>query len=109
MLNVPLDEYRKKASKDIRCNVSAPQALTCFMLSETYVDAIRNAVYIDGDTDTTAAIAGALAEAYYGVDSIPPYMIEEMKKRITPEIQAVVSKFYQKLAQLYPSMSTFKF
>ena len=108
MLNVPLDELRKKASRDIRCNVSAPQALTCFMLADGYVDAIRNAVYIDGDTDTTAAIAGALAEAYYGTDSIPSFMIDEMKKRITPEMKGVVSQFYEKLGKMYPS-STYRF
>ena len=31
------------------------------------VDAIRNVISIGGDSDTLAAITGAIAEAYYGV------------------------------------------
>jgi ADP-ribosyl-[dinitrogen reductase] hydrolase len=37
----------------------------------SYEDAVRKAIRFGGDTDTTAAIAGALAGAYYGVSAIP--------------------------------------
>lgn len=36
--------------------------------STGFEDAIRNAVSIGGDSDTIADMAGAIAEAYYGVD-----------------------------------------
>ena len=39
-----------------------------FFESTGFEDAIRNAVSIDGDSDTIADMAGAIAEAYYGVD-----------------------------------------
>jgi len=107
MLNTPLEEFRRKASKDIRCNVSAPQALTCFMLSDNFESAVRNGVYIDGDTDTTASIAGALAEAYYGVASIPPYMIAAAKQRLTLEMIQLVNDFYQKRASMDPNYQPF--
>ena len=44
-----------------------PQALEAFLESISFEDAIRNAISIGGDSDTIGAIAGAVAEAYYGV------------------------------------------
>lgn len=40
--------------------------------TSSYVDAVRSAIYLGGDTDTVASIAGALAGALYGVSTIPP-------------------------------------
>lgn len=97
MLNLTLLELRNRATKDIRCNLVAPQALTCFMESKDFESAIRNAVFIGGDTDTNAAIAGALAEAFYGIKSIPGEMFDEMYKLITPEMKGVIHDFYAKI------------
>jgi ADP-ribosyl-[dinitrogen reductase] hydrolase len=102
MLNLTLNELRARASKDIRCNLSAPQALICFMLSTDYESAIRYAVYTDGDTDTTAAIAGAIAEAFYGIENIPIGMIGEAKKRLAPEMITLVNQFYARVAEVNP-------
>lgn len=44
-----------------------PQALICFFEGESYEDVIRNCISIGGDSDTLAAIAGGIAEAYYGI------------------------------------------
>lgn len=96
MLNLTLDELRTKWSRDIRCNLTAPQALICFMESDNYESAVRNAVYTLGDTDTIAAIAGSISEAFYGVNSIPYLMIAETKKRLTPEMIETVNSFYAK-------------
>ena len=49
------------------CQISVPQALVCFFEGESYEDVIRNCISIGGDSDTIAAIAGGLAEAYCGV------------------------------------------
>ena len=38
-----------------------------FLESSDFEDAIRNAISIGGDSDTIAAIAGSIAEAYYGI------------------------------------------
>ena len=96
MVNLSLTDLRAKSSRDIRCNLIAPQALTCFMASDNYESAIRNSVYTGGDTDTVAAIAGAISEAYYGVNSIPYLMILESKARLTPEMIETVNSFYAK-------------
>lgn len=99
MLNLTLNELKAKASRDIRCNITAPQALICFMLSHDFESAIRYAVYSGGDTDTIAAMAGAMAEAFYGVGSIPLPMVAEIQKRVDKEILYVVNKFYAKISK----------
>lgn len=53
----------------VTCQGSIPQALAAFLDSENFEDAIRNAVCIGGDSDTIGAMAGSIAEAYYGVPS----------------------------------------
>ena len=57
----------------VTCQGSIPQALAAFLDSESFEDAIRNAVCIGGDSDTIGAMAGSIAEAYYGV----PFEMEE--------------------------------
>ena len=46
-----------------------PQAIECFLESTSFEDAIRTAISLGGDSDTIAAITGAIARAYYGVPS----------------------------------------
>jgi type I restriction enzyme M protein len=43
------------------------QAIEAFLESESFEDAIRNAISIGGDSDTLAAITGGIAGAYYGI------------------------------------------
>lgn len=62
-----LDDIRPDYDFDVSCQGSVPPALEAFYESEDYVDAIRNAVSIGGDSDTIAAITGGIAEAYYGI------------------------------------------
>jgi ADP-ribosylglycohydrolase len=101
MLNITVDEARLIPKNTIRCNVTAPQALVAFMESTDYESAIRNAVYIGGDTDTNAAIAGMISEAFYGIESIPNSIIEHMYKVINKEMKAVISDFY-KICNILP-------
>jgi len=49
------------------CPYTVPQALACFLEAESFAGAIVNCIYIGGDCDTTGAIAGGVAQAYYGV------------------------------------------
>ena len=53
----------------VTCQGSIPQAIVAFLDSESFEDAIRNAVYIGGDSDTIGAMAGGIAEAYYGISA----------------------------------------
>ena len=62
-----LDEIRPDYHFDVSCQGSVPEAIIAFYESESYEDAIRKAVSIGGDSDTIACMAGAIAEAYYGM------------------------------------------
>lgn len=66
-LDFTLDEIRPSYSFDVTCMGSVPQAIECFLEAEDFEDAIRNAISLGGDGDTIAAIAGAIAEAYFGI------------------------------------------
>ena len=73
-LEETLDEIRPYYEFDETCQGSVPQAITAFLESESFEDAIRNAVSIGGDSDTIAAITGSVALAFYKNES------EEWKK-----------------------------
>ena len=47
------------------CQETVPQAIYCFLISNSFDDCIRTTISIGGDCDTTAAISCAIAEAYY--------------------------------------------
>lgn len=49
-------------------------AFLCFLCTPTFKDAVELAVRAGGDTDTTAAITGALAGAHYGEEQLRPYL-----------------------------------
>lgn len=66
-LNFTLDEIRERYEFDETYQGTVPQAIAAFLESDSFEDAIRNAISIGGDSDTLAAITGSLAEAYYGV------------------------------------------
>lgn len=62
-----LDEIRDGYSFDVTCDGTVPYAIEAFMEADGFEDTIRNAISIGGDSDTLAAIAGSIAEAYYGI------------------------------------------
>jgi len=66
-LDFTLDQIRPTYEFDVSCQGSVPQAIEAFLESSSFEDAIRNAISIGGDSDTIAAMAGSIAEAYYGI------------------------------------------
>jgi ADP-ribosylglycohydrolase len=60
-------------------------SIRCFIATENYRDAVLEAVNLGEDTDTTAAVTGGLAGAYYGFDNngIPPEWIKALAKHET--------------------------
>lgn len=66
-LTFTLDQIRPRYTHTMSCEGSVPQAIVCFLESRDYEDAVRNAISLGGDGDTQACIAGAIAEAYYGI------------------------------------------
>ncbi len=66
-LDFSIDEIRDGYRHSVLCSDSVPQAIVSFLDSNDFEDAIRNAISLGGDGDTQAAIAGAIAEAFYGI------------------------------------------
>lgn len=94
-LGVSVEEYRNRwggHGKEI-CQASVPQAFACFLEGESYEDVIRNCISIGGDSDTIAAIAGGIAEAYYGV---PEDIAAEAKSFLAPVLLEIVESFEEK-------------
>jgi ADP-ribosyl-[dinitrogen reductase] hydrolase len=50
---------------------SVEAAFWCFLKTESFVSAVELAVCVGDDSDTTGAVTGGLAGAYYGYDAIP--------------------------------------
>lgn len=93
-LGRPLDEIRPGYTFNESCRKTVPEALTCFLESSDYEDAIRNAVSLGGDADTLACITGGIAEAFYGgvprdIGLIATAMLDDRQK-------AVMTEFYRR-------------
>jgi ADP-ribosylglycohydrolase len=74
------------------CQETVPEAITCALESDSFEDAIRNAVSLGGDSDTLAAIAGPIGEALHG---IPIEIQTEAEERYVPkDILEVVREMY---------------
>lgn len=78
------------------CQETVPQAITAFLESTDFEDALRTAVSLGGDSDTLAAITGSIAEAFYGV---PEYLKQECRKRLTPELVEILQECENVLLQ----------
>lgn len=95
-LDKPVVKIRDTYVFDESCQGTVPQAIQCFLESDSFEDAIRNAISIGGDSDTVGAITGSVAWSYYIhsgdgiyqrsadrlVKGVRRYLPEELKKVI---------------------------
>lgn len=91
-LGMSVKDWRKATlghGKEI-CQVAVPQALTCFLEGRNYEDVIRNCISTGGDSDTVAAIAGGIAEAYYGV---PRKIQRTAREYLDDELCDILNRF----------------
>ncbi len=91
-----LDKIRLTNSFDSSCLVF-DNCLTAFFESNSFEEAIRNAVSLGGDTDTIGAITGAIAEAYYGV---PLELKDQALEKLPNDFVLKLEKGYQKVKKL---------
>ena len=88
-------EIRKTYKFDATCEGSVPHAIICFLESSSYEDAVRRAISLNGDADTLACMAGAIAEPYWGV---PETIANDIYDRLDPLLREVTAKFLKKAA-----------
>lgn len=69
-LNQTLDDIRPNYHFETSSAYTMPAAIICFLEGKDYLDVIRNAVSLGGDSDTLAAIAGSIAGSFYAIDDV---------------------------------------
>jgi ADP-ribosylglycohydrolase len=90
-LSRSLAQIRPAYGFDTSCQGSVPEAVLAFLESESYEDAVRNAVSLGGDADTQACIAGSIAEAFYGV--VPGELAETVWDMLPPDLRVAADAF----------------
>ena len=72
------------------CQETVPEAITAFLEGESFEDVIRTAVSLGGDCDTLTAIAGSIAEGFYGV---PEKLKQECRDRLPDDMREILERF----------------
>lgn len=93
-LNRTCDEIRPVYFHTETCMETVPEAITAFLEGDSFEDVIRTAVSLGGDRDTLTAIAGSIAEGFYGV---PVELKEECYKRLPEPLLKVLKAFEEYL------------
>lgn len=90
---VGLGSYKNKQPPEIKGSgyvvKSLEAALWAFYNTDNFKDAILDAVNLGDDADTTAAICGQLAGAYYGMEGIPSHWLDKLTMKDEIENMAV--------------------
>ena len=84
------DLLKKGYAFHVTCQETVPPALICFFDSNSYEECIVKAMLTNKDTDTAAAVVGAVAGAFYG---IPETIREEALAHLPKELKAVIDNF----------------
>lgn len=98
-IDFSLDDIRESYQFDETCQGTVPQAIVAFLESNSFEDAIRNAVSIGGDCDTLTAITGSIAWAYYSpvsdLERFPEYFkfYSMVKERIPGDFLSIIDEF----------------
>ena len=90
-LDRKLEDIRKTYIHSMNAINSVPESIICFLESDSFEDAIKNAVSLGGDADTMACIAGGIAEAYYHSSDFG----EDIQKYLPSDIIDIIKRFKQ--------------
>jgi ADP-ribosylglycohydrolase len=93
-LSRTIEEIRPAYRFDVSCQGSVPEALAAFLEAESVEEAIRLAISLGGDADTQAAIAGGIAEAFWG--GVPEGIVREVRDRLPEEFRVTIDAFTER-------------
>lgn len=99
-LDLNLEDLRKNYRFNESCRETVPQAIYTFLVSDSFEDSIRKAVYIGGDSDTLACINGSIAEAFY--KGVP----EEIKKQVKEKLDNCLLKEIEEFENYFSPKSS---
>lgn len=100
-MDFKLDDIRNEYKFSEICQNSVPQAIEAFLESNSFEDAIRNAISIGGDSDTIATITGSIAEAYYGIPAdIRKHALTFLDERLLGLLVQFENKYPSKIEKI---------
>ena len=79
------EPYPKQASAYVIDTVQT--VLHSFFATDSFESCLIHTVNLGGDADTTGAIAGQLAGAFYGVEAIPERWLKKLEPKVRHEIE----------------------
>jgi poly(ADP-ribose) glycohydrolase ARH3 len=83
---------------------SVPTAMACFASApDSFGTVIARAIFLGGDTDTIAAMAGALSGAYLGAAAIPAPLLQRLEDEEGQKGRSYIAALAE---QLYHSQQT---
>lgn len=91
--NFTIDKIKPEYGFYESCQESVPQAIEAFLEGKDFEDVIRIAISLGGDSDTIAAMAGSIAEAYYG---IPKEIEKQALSTLDLPLRVIVEEFRRK-------------
>ncbi len=90
-LHRSVNDIRPSYAFDVSSQGTVPEAIVAFLDSESYEDAVRNAISLGGDSDTLACITGGIAEAFYG--EVPEAIRAKVDECLTPDLWEITEAF----------------
>jgi ADP-ribosyl-[dinitrogen reductase] hydrolase len=98
-LTFPQFSYRRFNGLSTAYVVDTMQTVLHFLFSTTsFEDCVVATVNQGGDADTTGAIVGAIAGAYYGIDAIP----RDWMRKLDPQVRDELDGLAEQLVDLSP-------
>lgn len=91
-LNQIRETYPLKKKFSLHCDKCAAEAITCWLLANSFEEVIRNAVSLGGDADTLAAMAGAIAGATPGME-IPEEIGSKCYQLLPDDLKTAMLQF----------------
>ena len=97
ILEIAAGKYRSKTEDQVAGTGyvvrSLEAALWCFVHTESFEGAVLKAANLGDDADTTAAICGQVAGAFYGESSIPDRWLETLK--VSDQIRTLADRLFK--------------
>ena len=100
------DEIRPDYRHEESCQKTVPEAITAFLEGDSFEDVIRTAVSLGGDCDTLTAIAGSMAEGFYGV---PEDLKQQCRERLPEVLLEVLHRFDREISSRELTCPAFRF
>lgn len=89
--NKSYKDFHEEYRFDVTCQGTVPPAIICFLESKDYLDSIKLAISLGGDSDTLAAIVGPMSYAFY--KEMPQVLIEKALSILPDWMKSVSEKF----------------